>query len=46
MNQNLTDQCEAEKNSEILEKYVNFREANNKSKNTIKADLVTLKKYN
>ncbi|MHA1968123.1 MAG: tyrosine-type recombinase/integrase [Candidatus Hodarchaeales archaeon] len=44
MNQNLTDQCGAGKNSEILEKYIKFREANNKSKNTIKGDIYTLSK--
>ena len=42
MNQNLTDQCGAGKNSEILARYKKFREANCKSKNTIKGDLVTL----
>ena len=44
MNQNLTVQCGAGKNSEILERYIKFREANNKSKNTIKGDIYTLSK--
>jgi integrase len=44
MSQKLIPQCGAGKNSEILEKYIKFREANNKSKNTIKGDIYTLSK--
>ncbi len=44
MSQKLIPQCGAGKNSEILESYIKFREANNKSKNTIKGDIYTLSK--
>jgi integrase len=44
MSQKLIPQCGAGKNSEILERYIKFREANNKSKNTIKGDIYTLSK--
>jgi integrase len=46
MNQNLTDQCGAEKNSEIIKEFLEYRKANSKGENTLKSDKMALNLFN